>query len=200
VTLYWRPISRFGAPLRRFADGGIGARRGRRRGFIQNLYAVVSGAIARLESASDVNELCELAAREVRELAGLDKVMIYLFDATWNGLVVAEARAPDMDTYLGLRFPASDIPRQARDLYLRNKVRLICDVHATPVPIIPIANPQTNRSLDLSYSALRSVSPIHIEYLKNMGVGASMSVSIVREGKVSRFDRLSSSRAEVFVA
>lgn len=151
----------------------------------QNLYALVSGALARLESAPDAAGLCHLAAREVRELSGLDKVMVYLFDEKWNGLVVAEDKASDMDAYLGLRFPASDIPRQARDLYLRNKVRLICDVHSRPVPIIPTPNPVTNRSLDLSYSALRSVSPIHIEYLKNMGVSASMSISIVRDGKLA---------------
>jgi light-regulated signal transduction histidine kinase (bacteriophytochrome) len=151
----------------------------------QNAYSLVSGAVSRLESAADADELCSLAAREVRALSGLDKVMIYLFDEAWNGLVVAEDKAPDMDSYLGLRFPASDIPRQARELYLRNKLRLISDVHSTPVPIIPTRNAVTGRSLDLSYAALRSVSPVHIEYLKNMGVGASMSVSIVRDGKLA---------------
>ncbi|RYG65034.1 GAF domain-containing protein, partial [bacterium] len=151
----------------------------------QNLYSVVSGAVSRLEAAPNALELCQLAVREMRQLTGLDKVMIYLFDEDWNGIVVAEDRAEDMDSYLGLRFPATDIPRQARDLYLRNKMRLISDVYSTPVQIVPNPNPLTGRALDLSYSKLRSVSPIHIEYLKNMEVGASMSVAIVREGRLS---------------
>jgi light-regulated signal transduction histidine kinase (bacteriophytochrome) len=151
----------------------------------QNLYSLVSGAVSRLEAAPDAAELCHLAVREMRQLTGLDKVMIYLFDEDWNGIVVAEDRAEEMDSYLGLRFPAADIPRQARELYLRNKLRLISDVYATPVVIAPNPNPLTGRALDLSYSALRSVSPIHIEYLKNMGVGASMSVSIARDGQLA---------------
>jgi light-regulated signal transduction histidine kinase (bacteriophytochrome) len=151
----------------------------------QNLYSLVSGAVSRLERAPNVSELCHLAVREMRQLTRLDKVMIYLFDEDYVGTVVAEDRAPDMDAYLGLRFPASDIPPQARALYLLNKLRLISDVHATPVVITPTSNPRTGRSLGLSYSMLRSVSPIHIEYLKNMGVGASMSVSIVRNGKLA---------------
>jgi light-regulated signal transduction histidine kinase (bacteriophytochrome) len=151
----------------------------------QNLYSLVSGAVSRLEGAQDAGEMCRLAAREVRRLTGLDKVMVYLFDEEFNGTVVAEDRAEHLDAYLGLRFPASDIPRQARDLYLRNRLRLISDVHSVPVPIIPTPNPQTGRSLDLSYSMLRSVSPIHIEYLKNMGVGASMSVSIIQDGRLA---------------
>jgi light-regulated signal transduction histidine kinase (bacteriophytochrome) len=151
----------------------------------QNLYSLVSAAVSNLEGAPDAGELCRRAVREVRQLAGLDKVMVYLFDEEFNGTVVAEDRAEHLDAYLGLRFPASDIPRQARDLYLRNRLRLISDVHSVPVPIIPTPNPQTGRSLDLSYSMLRSVSPIHIEYLKNMGVGASMSVSIIQDGRLA---------------
>jgi chemotaxis family two-component system sensor kinase Cph1 len=151
----------------------------------QNLYSLTSRAVSKLENAPNTLELCQLAVQEMRQLTALDKVMIYLFDEEWNGIVVAEAKTEDMDSYLGLRFPASDIPRQARDLYLLNKVRIISDVHSTPVQIEPVANPLTKRSLDLTYSTLRSVSPIHIEYLKNMGVGASMSVSIVRDGKLA---------------
>ncbi len=150
----------------------------------QNLYTVVGAAVSRLERASDATELCRLAVCEIRQLTGFDKVMIYLFDEDYVGTVVAEDRAETMDAYLGLRFPASDIPRQARALYLLNKLRLISNVHATSIVIEPTANPLTKRSLDLSYATLRNVSPIHIEYLKNMGVGASMSVSIVRDGQL----------------
>jgi len=151
----------------------------------QNLYSLTSRAVSKLENAPNALELCRLAVQEMRQLTGLDKVMIYLFDEDWNGIVVAEDRAEEMDAYLGLRFPASDIPKQARELYLLNKVRIISDVHSVPVQIEPVANPLTRRSLNLTYSTLRSVSPIHIEYLKNMGVGASMSVSIVRDGQLS---------------
>ena len=150
-----------------------------------NLYTLVSSAVTRLENAPDSEELCRIAAVEMQRLTGLDKVMIYLFDEDWNGTVVAEAKTEEMDAYLGLRFPASDIPRQARELYLLNKLRLIADVDAMPVPIVPNPNPHTERALNLTYSALRSVSPVHIEYLKNMGVGASMSVSIVQENRLA---------------
>jgi light-regulated signal transduction histidine kinase (bacteriophytochrome) len=151
----------------------------------QNLYSLVSSAVSRLERAPDATALCQVAATELKRLAELDKVMVYLFDEEWNGTVVAEDRHESMDSYMGLRFPASDIPRQARALYLSNRLRLISDVHSVPVPVLPVLNPQTGRSLDMSQAPLRSVSPIHIEYLKNMGVGASMSVAIVQDGQLS---------------
>jgi light-regulated signal transduction histidine kinase (bacteriophytochrome) len=120
----------------------------------------------------------------VRHITGFDKVMIYRFDADWNGTVLAQDKIEEMDDYLGLKFPASDIPQQARQLYLLNRLRLIADVEYSPVPILPVLHPVSNVPLDLTFSTLRSVSPVHIEYLKNMGVGASMSISIVRDNKL----------------
>ena len=138
------------------------------------------GSSIRLQGAHSIAGLCELAAHEVREITGFDRVMVYRFDAEWNGEVVAEAKREDLEPFLGQHYPASDIPAQARRLYTVNWLRFIGDAGYAPVPVLPDLRP----ALDLSFSILRSVSPIHIEYLKNMGVTASMSVSLVSEGKL----------------
>ncbi len=120
----------------------------------------------------------------MRELTGFDRVMVYRYDAEYNGEVVAEAKRDDLNSFLGLHYPASDIPAQARALYEKNWIRIIDDIGYTPSPLVPQENPTTGRPTDLTHSTLRSVSPIHIEYLKNMGVGASMSISLVRDGRL----------------
>ena len=148
------------------------------------LYAQVRQALARLQGAATLAELSRAIAEETRRITGLDRVMVYRFDPAWNGEVVAEARAEDVDGFLGLWFPASDIPAQARALYRQNWLRLIADVGYTPARLVPVLNPETGKPLDLSGSTLRSVSPIHLEYLRNMEVGASMSVSLLREGEL----------------
>lgn len=125
---------------------------------------------------ADINELLQMAAQELRALTGFDRVMAYRFRHDSSGEVVGEARADFLDAYLGRRYPASDIPAQARALYVANTLRLIADVRA---PTVRLVQDGTQPPLDLSGSLLRSVSPIHIEYLSNMGVGASMSISIV---------------------
>ena len=125
----------------------------------------------------------DYVAAQVRELTGYDRVMVYRFLHDGTGEVIAEAVADDMDPYLGLRYPASDIPPQARALYLRNRLRVIPDVDYVPQPIIPGVTPD-GAPLDLSQHALRSVSPIHLEYLRNMGVAASMSISIIAGGRL----------------
>lgn len=147
-----------------------------------NSGALVRAMIARLQQTPDLRTFYRVAAREMRGLTGFDRVMIYRFDHDGSGEVIAESARGGLESYLGLHYPASDIPRQARILYERNWLRIIADVSAKPVAIQPglIAG----RPLDLSMSVLRSVSPIHIEYLQNMGVGASMSVSILRDGKL----------------
>ncbi|HLM46210.1 MAG TPA: ATP-binding protein [Myxococcaceae bacterium] len=128
--------------------------------------------------------LLQAAADAVRALTRFDRVMVYRFDSDWHGEVVAESRAEDMDSFLGMHFPASDIPAQARALYTRNTLRLIADAHAQPVPLVPAVLPSLGRPLDLSGAALRSVSSIHLEYLANMGVGASCSISLLRDGQL----------------
>ncbi|ABS03472.1 SpoIIE family protein phosphatase [Kineococcus radiotolerans] len=147
-------------------------------------YRATRGAIARLAGTRGIEGLCERLVREVRVLTGFDRVMAYRFDAQWNGEVIAEDRREDLDTFLGLHYPASDIPAQARRLYTLNWMRLIADVDYVPSPLHPLLDPGTGAPLDLSHSVLRSVSPIHVEYLKNMGVGASMSISLIVEGRL----------------
>ena len=135
----------------------------------------------RLRRQRTAKSLLELGVEQLRSATGFDRVVAYRFRSDDSGDVVAEARADHMPSFLGLRFPASDIPAQARRLYTLNTVRLIADAHYVPVPLCG-SSPQT--PLDMSLCVLRSVSPIHIEYLRNMGVGASMSVSIVVNGRL----------------
>ena len=139
-------------------------------------------SVLRLQSARDLERLYALAAEEVRHLTGFDRVMVYRFDPQWNGEVVAEAKREDLEPFLGLHYPASDIPPQARRLYTENWLRLIADVGYAPAALVPALDPITHGPLDMSHAALRSVSPIHIQYLKNMGVSASMSISLVVDG------------------
>ncbi|HEX7782959.1 MAG TPA: HWE histidine kinase domain-containing protein [Sphingobium sp.] len=144
---------------------------------------MVRSMITRLDQCDDFTTFFREGARQVRALIGFDRVMVYRFAADGSGEVVAEACKAGIGKFLGLHYPASDIPAQARELYRRNLLRMITDVNAAPVPIIPHYD-EAGQPLDLSLSVLRSVSPIHIEYLKNMGVGASMSISIIVEGKL----------------
>ena len=132
----------------------------------------------RLQAAGEVNTICTCLAEEVRRLTGYDRVKVYRFGANWNGEVIAESNAGNLPSYLGLHFPASDIPSQARALYTRNPERQIPDVNYAPVPLVVMGC----EPIDLSQAMLRSVSPVHIEYLRNMEVEASMSVSILRQG------------------
>lgn len=150
----------------------------------QNLYPLVRDFMARLQDATGIPELTHITADEVRRITGFDRVLIYKFDPEWHGHVIAESRDEDLPPYLDLWFPASDIPAQARELYRVNRLRLIADANCQPVPLVPMLDPRTKRPLDLTYAALRSVSPVHIEYLKNMGVAASMSISLVHEGRL----------------
>lgn len=147
-------------------------------------YRSARAAMSRLTETQTIAELCDRLAIEVRELTGFDRVMVYRFDEEWNGEVVAEQKRDDLNTFLGLHYPATDIPAQARRLYTANWTRLIADIGYAPVALDPVLDPGTGAPLDLSFSALRSVSPIHLEYLSNMGVTASMSVSMVRDGEL----------------
>lgn len=139
--------------------------------------------MARLEQARDPSRLCDIAARQLKMLLGFDRVMVYRFHPDDSGEVFAEAREMRLESFFGLHYPASDIPPQARKLYLTNILRIISDVADPTVPILPDTSP-FGVPLDLSQSTLRGVSPIHIEYLRNMGVTASMSISIIVRGKL----------------
>ncbi|WP_255595749.1 SpoIIE family protein phosphatase [Cellulomonas sp. C5510] len=147
-------------------------------------YELVRDAIADLNRTGTLDGLYDQAARHVRRLTGFDRVMVYRFDAEYNGEVVAEARRDDLEPFLGLHYPASDIPPQARAMYEKSWIRLISDVDYAPVPVVPTDEPLSGRPLDLTYATLRSVSPIHCEYLRTMGVRASMSISLLRDGRL----------------
>ncbi|WP_263262217.1 ATP-binding protein [Pseudomonas sp. RIT-PI-S] len=140
--------------------------------------------ISRIRHARDTEALLRRVTAGIHELTGYDRVMAYRFRPDDSGEVVAEAHRPGLVSYLGQRYPASDIPSQARRLYIQNPTRLIAEVTYDPSPLIPAMHPETGQPFDLSYCELRSVSPIHCEYLNNMGVRGSMSVSIVVGGKL----------------
>ncbi|MBB5753971.1 ATP-binding protein [Prosthecomicrobium pneumaticum] len=135
------------------------------------------------ETLTDDGDLARLTghlARHVRALTGHDRALVYRFDAEWNGEVIAEDGNGRLPSYLGLRFPAGDIPAQARRLYRLSRLRMIPDIDYRPVPIMPAIDPP----VDLSLATLRSVSPVHLEYMRNMGTAASMSVSILVAGEL----------------
>ncbi|MCR5866826.1 MAG: ATP-binding protein [Aquincola tertiaricarbonis] len=151
---------------------------------LDSLYPRLRSFLDDVEGEDDMAVLGEHAAREVRQLTGFDRVMVYRFDEEWHGTVIAEDGNGRLPSYLDLRFPASDIPAQARELYRRHRLRLIPDAMYTPVPVLPAASPLDGQPLDLSGAALRSVSPVHLQYMMNMGTAASMSVSIVIDGQL----------------
>ncbi len=156
------------------ADGGQNA----------DTFGLVQEMVADVRQTQSVADFLAAMVERVRAVSGFDRVMLYRFLSDGVGSVEAEARADDVESYLGLRYPASDIPAQARDLYLRSTLRLIPDARYTPAPLVAIADWPAGKPLDLSQSGLRSVSPLHLEYLANMGVAASMSISIVIDGRL----------------
>ena len=151
---------------------------------LRQLYRRVGDFLLQVNDAGSAEAMSRLAAQEIRAITGYGRVMVYQFDQDGHGHVMAECRDPDYPSYLGQRFPASDIPRQARELYALNRIRLIGDANYTPAPLVPANNPLTSQPNDLSFAALRSVSPIHLQYMRNMGTLASMSVSLMVKGQL----------------
>ena len=146
-------------------------------GTLEALYPQMREGIRRMQAAHDFDALLAITTEEVRALNGFDRVLIYRFGEQWNGTVIAEDGSGRLPSYRGLRFPASDIPQQARRLYALNRLRLIADTRYQPVPIL--SGRRDALPLDLSFSVLRSVSPVHLEYMRNMGTPASMSISVM---------------------
>ena len=146
-----------------------------------SFYHSVRATVSKIQSAKNLKDLCQVTVEEVRQISGFDRVMVYQFDPEGNGAVIAEDKAEKLSPFLGLNYPSSDIPKQARQLYSLNWLRLIPDINYKPVPIVSGQKAVTTQPRDLSFSVLRSVSPIHIEYLQNMGVAASMSISLIKD-------------------
>jgi len=148
-----------------------------------DLQRMIGRSVSEMLADKDLNNLLKNSAAQVKKIIGYDRVMIYRFAEDGHGEVVAESKNPELDPWLGLHYPASDIPKQARELYKQNLTRLIANVHTTPSKII--TTKQLNEEpLDLTHSQLRAVSPIHIQYLKNMGIESSFSISLLYKNEL----------------
>ena len=145
--------------------------------------ATVQALMKRIRGGRDFEDFADRVVKSLKALAGHDRVMLYRFEEDFSGSVIAEAKAPHHEAFLGLRYPAGDIPAQARALYLRSPLRVMADIDAKTVGVDPLYDPQ-GRPLDMSLAVSRAMSPIHCEYLRNMGVRSSMSLSIIRGGKL----------------
>ena len=150
---------------------------------ISDIYNQTSQFLVYMHDTHTLKELCDLVAKGTREITGYDRVMIYRFDKDYNGEVFAESVRDDLEPFLGLHYPHTDIPPQARQLYMQNLLRLITDINYTPVPIYT-TDDKEDKNLDLSLSILRSTSPIHVQYLHNMGVGATLTISLIYKKKL----------------
>jgi light-regulated signal transduction histidine kinase (bacteriophytochrome) len=151
---------------------------------LPDLYVQTRKFVTIIENVSSLKELCQAVSDETRAITGYDRVMVYRFDKDYNGEVFAESKRAGLEPFLGLKYPHTDIPAQARELYMRNQLRIIVDVDYQPTPIFTTQQDNSTAPLDLSLSVLRSVSPIHIEYLKNMGVNATMNISLIHNRRL----------------
>ncbi|PZO42728.1 MAG: cyanobacterial phytochrome A [Pseudanabaena frigida] len=145
-------------------------------------YRQIKFTLAKMQTADNLVALCNLVVHEMRAITGFDRVMIYRFNEHGDGSVIAESKKDNLGAFLGMHYPDSDIPKQAKHLYTLNWLRLISDVNRQPIGLV--TNQKLQHSLDMSYCGLRAVSPLHIQYLKNMGVVASMSVSLIQQQKL----------------
>ncbi len=149
-----------------------------------SFYHLARASINQLEGTVSLHDFSQIIVQEVRKITGFDRVMLYKFDSDGHGSVIGEEKIDTLEPYLGLHFPESDIPKPARKLFTSNWIRLIPNTHAEAVEIIPAQNPISQLPANLTHSILRSASPCHIEYLHNMGVGASLTISLIKEGKL----------------
>ncbi|WP_159451568.1 EAL domain-containing protein [Planktothrix sp. PCC 11201] len=145
-----------------------------------NFYHLVRGSVCKIQSATNFKDLTQFLAEEIRKISGFDRVMIYQFDHDNHGVVIAEDKRQDLESFLGLHYPSLDIPEASREIYRQNWLRLLVDIAHQPVDIVPSLHPVTQKPLDLSFSVLRAVSPCHLQYLKNMGVQATLCVSLIK--------------------
>ncbi|MBD2460591.1 GAF domain-containing protein [Oscillatoria sp. FACHB-1407] len=149
-----------------------------------SFYHLAKASISQLEESPNLNDFCQIIVQEVRKVTGFDRVMLYKFDDDGHGTVLAEEKLDEMEPYLGLHFPESDIPTPARKLFGSNWIRLIPDSHAESVAIYPLQNPLTQQPTDLTHSILRSAYSCHMEYLHNMEVGSSLTISLIKDQKL----------------
>ncbi len=155
-----------------------------RAGPMVDFSQTLEESLQAIMGAPALRSLCDETARIFKTLTGYDRVMVYRFDEGGHGEVYSEAREPELEAYLGNRYPASDIPHIARRLYERNRIRVLRDVEYRPAPLTPPLSPISGEQLDMSLCFLRSSSPIHTQYLKNMGVRGTLVVSLMVSGKL----------------
>lgn len=148
-----------------------------------DLFTLSKEFLDYMEHTHTLRQLCGMVAQGIKKITGYDRVMIYHFDKDYNGEVIAESKREDLEAFLGLHYPHTDIPPQARELYIKNQLRIIADINYTPVPLYTIDDGK-EKTLDLSYASLRSVSPIHVQYLHNMGVGATLTISLIHKKRL----------------
>ncbi|MFN6567524.1 ATP-binding protein [Dendronalium sp. ChiSLP03b] len=149
-----------------------------------NIHAWVKRAIAKLKQLSNSREFLELAVQNIRQLTDFDRVIVYQFDPQGTGVAIAEAKQDDLSPYLGLHYPATNIPKPVRELYKRGLLQFVPDLTASSVELVPAFNPVTQQPLDLSLVALRSVNPSCVTYHQNMGVAAILVISLVHKQKL----------------
>jgi two-component system, chemotaxis family, sensor kinase Cph1 len=149
-----------------------------------SFYHLAKASIERLNTSASLADFGRIIVGEVQNVTEFDRVMLYKFDRDGHGEVIAEVKQPEMESYLGLHFPESDIPQPARKLFLANSIRVIPNSAATAVGLIPAKNPLTDRPTDLTKSILRSPYSCHLEYLHNMGVAASLTISLIKDGEL----------------
>ncbi|MBN3894115.1 MAG: GAF domain-containing protein [Nostoc sp. NOS(2021)] len=149
-----------------------------------SFYHLAQASINQLKNTSNLREFCQVIVQEVQKITEFDRVMLYKFDDDGHGSVVAEEKLESLEPYLGLHYPESDIPKPARKLFAVNSIRIIPDSSSEPVKVFPVNNPINDRPIDLTNSILRSAAPCHMEYLHNMGVGASLTISLIKDQKL----------------
>ncbi len=149
-----------------------------------SFYHLARTSINQLQTTTNLREFCQIIVQEVRRVTGFDRVMLYKFDDDGHGEVVAEEKIDELEPYCGLHYPESDIPQPARQMFLSNWIRVIPDTSAKAIPLFPRKNPQTGQPVDLLRSILRSPYSCHTDYLHNMGVGASLTISLMKDDKL----------------
>lgn len=147
-------------------------------------FALVKTAVCRLQATNGLHDFCQRVTQEIRTLTGLDRVMVYRFHADHHGEVYAESKREDLPPWLGLHYPESDIPKPAREIFKRIWIRPLPNAAGPLVELVPLVNPDTGRPLNMTYCVLRGASVMYTEYLANMGVAASLTLSILHEGEL----------------
>ncbi|MBD2346870.1 sensor histidine kinase [Anabaena subtropica] len=149
-----------------------------------SFYHLAKASISQLQKTANLRDFCQIIVQEVRKVTDFDRVMLYKFDDDGHGSVIAEEKLDSLEPYLGLHYPESDIPKPARKLFTSNSIRVIPNAHAQAVQMIPVLNPLSDRPIDLTNSILRSAANCHLEYLHNMGVGSSLTISLIKDNKL----------------